>query len=352
LENEKNSEKKLTAISKHKKKAAAECTQKNVQKTKGKCGSNTPWLSMTIEVTGLPYLPPSPERTQNKTELINTTTESPFHFLFVHAVGFCKEVFEDVVYELRRRGINCPVSSIDMLNHGNSTHFLPCAWPSALSDVNAVIGRVLRPRYPDKILIGAGHSMGGTVLTLVEAGKPRTFGGLVLFEPIIPKVYVAKSLGNPYTEAALRRRSTFPDEATVLASFSTKPPFNTWSHRALVAYVQHGFKNAVDGSEAVQLKTSPQEEGEFYLHMASHLGYQELPKLDIPVMVIHGLSSTTLGGKAFYQHVAKRCKQGTFVQVAGSHFFPMENPSECADAIREFLRKKFVQRKVVLDSKL
>eukprot|EP00026_Physarum_polycephalum_P012112 Phypoly_transcript_12385.p1 GENE.Phypoly_transcript_12385~~Phypoly_transcript_12385.p1 ORF type:complete len:311 (-),score=38.16 Phypoly_transcript_12385:179-1111(-) len=284
-------------------------------------------------IAGITYIPASSRSTASSRYKNNT----PFHFVFSHATGFCKEVYVDLVVELRSRGITSPITSIDHANHGDSTKHLPCDGNLLAQDLYAVIESVIRPNDPNKILIAVGHSMGGTVAALVEISHPKTFGCLVLMEPILPPPPYGRIEKSKLAEMTLRRKSFFPDKESVRSAFSTKFPFNMWTKGSLESYVEHGFRpSVVDGKEVVELKALKELEAEFYRMANTHGGYDLVPQISVPFLILKGTKSTET---STYDVLIAKCKYGHYDEISGgSHFFPMETPNLAADKTLTFIK--------------
>eukprot|EP00026_Physarum_polycephalum_P012421 Phypoly_transcript_12728.p1 GENE.Phypoly_transcript_12728~~Phypoly_transcript_12728.p1 ORF type:complete len:309 (+),score=45.25 Phypoly_transcript_12728:172-1098(+) len=283
-------------------------------------------------IAGLTYLPPN---TKQGTKYNNNT---PFHFVFAHATGFCKEVYVDLVQELRSRGINSPITSIDHANHGDSTKNLKCDWRLAALDLYAVIENVIRPNDPNKILIGIGHSMGGALSALVEAAHPKTYGALILLEPIVPPPPFHRPEETNLSLVTMKRKSVFPDKESAKLAFSLKPPFDKWTKGSLDSYVEHGLKQSViDGKEVVELKAAKEAEAEFYRMGGAHGGHDLMLQITTPFLILRGNKSTI--GKDMYAEILAKNKYAEYEELIGSHFFPFETPNIVADKIVDFVKK-------------
>src|SRR5437762_10430168 len=105
-----------------------------------------------------------------------------------------------------------------------------------------------------------GHSMGGGVSMLVEQRRPGTLRCAYLYEPIIvPTVEGFPPEGRDMmSEAASRRRPSFPSKADALLRYASRPPLNALQAGALAAYVEHGFADQPDGT--ARLKCRPEDE--------------------------------------------------------------------------------------------
>lgn len=288
-------------------------------------------------ISGITYLSQPGENGNNKYKITNNT---PYHIFLAHATGFCKEVYNDLILELRKRGITSPITAIDMINHGDSSHDLPVDWKFCALDVYKVIEERIRPSDPNKTLIGIGHSMGGTVLSLVEIAHPKTFSCLVLLEPVLTLPPYGRSETTLLAEMTLKRKSTFNSKESIYSQFSSKPPFKSWTKGSLDHYINHGFKKSTgkDAKEMWELKIAKEQEAEYYRMGSAHGAYDDLPSIQIPFLVVHGVDST-FPVDNYDSLMARSSKSAVYKRVVGSHFFPMEYPDVVADVAVDFVRQ-------------
>ena len=136
---------------------------------------------------------------------------------------------------------------IDLRAHGRSDS--PAdgdfSWSGFATDVLAVIDH-LGLDHP----YGFGHSCGGASVLLAEQRRPGAFRALYCYEPVVFPGPPPELEGNPMSDAARRRRETFPSATDAFLNFSSKPPFDDLDPDALQAYIDYGFE------------TLPPEEGE------------------------------------------------------------------------------------------
>lgn len=295
-------------------------------------------------ISGITYLA---KPASSKDDIFNPT---PYHIFMGHATGFCKEIYSDMIMELRKLGVNSPITAIDMINHGDSTRDLPSDWHYCASDVYQVIDKVIRQKDPNKKLIGTGHSMGATVCSIVEAANPGTFACLILCEPILyPPPF--ERIDSPLAKMTMKRKSIFPSKQAIYEAFSSKPPFNTWTKGSLDSYINHGFKQSVqDGKQIMELKIPKEQEAEFYRMGSAHGAYALMPKLQVPILIIRGAQSNFT--YEFYQPVVDQCKNACQEVVDGDHFFPMQYPSKVADMALQFVKRHVVEGSSRSTSKL
>jgi len=254
-----------------------------------------------------------------------------------HATSLCKEVWVDVVVELMKH-LNYRMVACDARNHGDSSHDTIIDWRHIAEDHEFLFDHVLDPAHK-KLRIGIGHSMGGATLAMIEIARPHYFDLLVMIEPVFPRPPREKRPNNPLALAVIKRRSNFPDKETILDNYRSKEAYKDWSENALQAYVEHGFQEeTIGGKKSLVLKCPPKEEAEFYTMGPAHGAGEEVDKIQIPVLVLLG-SNTALFDTISSLEAVQSIKNGTVKQLNGSHFLPMENPKEVAEAIIDFIKK-------------
>ena len=240
--------------------------------------------------------------------------------LFVHATGFCKEVWQPVIDQVG----SDPFAwmSIDQRGHGDSEPGKPPNnWDFLARDVIGVLG--------DRVgVIGIGHSSGAGVIARAEAFRPGMFRHLVLIEPIIfPPPF--QRMDGPMSEGTRRRRSTFPSRDVAFERFNSGP-FGSWNPDALAAYIDHGFRATVDGWE---LKCAPEVEADFYAEGLNHDTWDRVQTIESSVTLVAGERSNT-HPQPYLVALASRFPDVEVVVVPGAgHLVPMEDPGSIARII-------------------
>ncbi len=249
--------------------------------------------------------------------------------LFVHATGFCAEVWRPVIE--RMDGIRA--FALDVRCHGRSgrvPHDL-LQWAEVAHDVAAAAAH-----FGLRDAVGVGHSMGGALLLLTEAAHEGTFKGIWAFEPIVfpPEVYDSDGTGeNPLSAGAARRRASFDSREAARSNFASKPPMDAFHPEALDGYLDGGFEPEADGS--LTLRCRPEDESYFYRMGGSHRAWDLLPELELPVWVARG-SEAVPGPASVAPLLAERLPAGRLVEHRDlGHFGPMEDPEGIAREITE-----------------
>jgi pimeloyl-ACP methyl ester carboxylesterase len=239
---------------------------------------------------------------------------------FVHATGFCKEVWNPVITALTTDPFSW--MSMDLRGHGDSaTGEFPHRWDLLGGDVLGVLdGRTG--------LVGVGHSCGGTALARAEVARPGTFRYLVLIEPIIFPT-PAHRLDGPMSAVARKRRGMFESREAAKQRFRSGP-FSDWTEASMDAYLDGGFFQTEEGFE---LKCSPEVEADYYAEGANHDTWDLIGSIEPPVMLIAGEHSDTHRDPylsalaAQFQHVELHVLSDV------GHLVPMEDPQAVAGLV-------------------
>lgn len=245
-----------------------------------------------------------------------------------HATGFCKEIWEPLVEELRRLGVGFPATAWDFFAHGDS--YLPDPpfdwWDLGRDALRVLSGEGLKA-------VGIGHSSGGAALAMAEILRPGSFIGLVLVEPVILPPPFRRS-DDVLARAAERRRVSFPTLSEAQANFASKEAFSGWDARSLDAYVSGGLEQR-DG--AWWLKCPPWAEAEMYRTASAHGAWERLEEVGVPVLVV-GAERSERYGAAFVERMAGLLPKARSEVVADAgHFLPMERPNRLAELVAGFL---------------
>ena len=251
------------------------------------------------------------------------------HVFLAHATGFCKEVWDPVVAELRAIGWGGSIAAWDAPGHGGSPAVrVPFDWWDTARTALGVIA-VCEPTGPK---LGVGHSMGGATLVMAELLAPGTLQGLILIEPIMFPPPFQRIEENPLAVGATRRRASFASRQEALENFSSKAACASWDERALRAYVAGGL---VERGGRFWLACDPNLEADVYRSGTEHGAYARLSEIACPVLIVAGASSET-HPEAFIDHLADLFPDARYRMIPGTgHFLPMERPDLVAGQIAE-----------------
>ncbi len=250
--------------------------------------------------------------------------------LFSHATGFHAHCYLPMA-ELLGDRFEC--FGLDYRGHGETP--VPAGWEVEWTRFGAdalVVSSHLAPRAG---LLGIGHSMGGAALLMAAARQPGLFERLVLFEPIAhpPPVQDIDMSRHPIVEGARRRRRRFDSHEEAFRNFSSKPPLSAMTSRALRAYVDHGFRPAVDGSGEVELCCPPEIEAGVFMSARRNGVWDLLPEIEVPTLVITGVIEE-LQPSRWCHDVADRLPHGTYLELPHlTHLGPFSHPGDIAGLI-------------------
>jgi pimeloyl-ACP methyl ester carboxylesterase len=198
-------------------------------------------------------------------------------------------------------------------------------WPHL---VDQLIGSIREPVY------GVGHSLGGYLNYLAAVRRPDLFRAIVLLDaPIIGAfrggmLGATKRLGivDRVTPAGATRdrRRTWSSRAEAKAHFRGRPLFRHFSEQCLDDYVTHGLRE----DHGFHLRIDPEVEYQIY-RTIPHDMIKHLPKLRVPAVFIGGEDSDVVRRV----RLAGMKPKFRMRKVPGGHLFPLERPSDAADAI-------------------
>jgi pimeloyl-ACP methyl ester carboxylesterase len=254
--------------------------------------------------------------------------------LLAHPTGFHGRVWAPVASRLVAAGRK--VWSFDFRGHGDSdpSPGSTYRWAEFAQDALAVTHHLELAGAPE--LLAVGHSKGGASLLWGAVREPDTYPRIWTFEPIIIPVEspVLAGADNPLSAGARRRRDVWPSRADALGSYSSKPPLNVLTPEALDAYVDHGFRDRPDGT--VELKCRPADEATIYMMGASLGLYPDLVRVDVPVLVACGETTTSIT-PAFAQALVDQLPHATLeVWTHRGHFGPIEDPDQAVASMLRF----------------
>ncbi|MGH6999556.1 MAG: alpha/beta fold hydrolase, partial [Phenylobacterium sp.] len=216
--------------------------------------------------------------------------QRPVDVVFVHANGFNARTYRAILAPLAPE---LRILAVDQRGHGRST--LPAetegrtSWDGLRDDLLALLATLdLR----DVVL--AGHSMGGTACVLAQAQAPERVRSVVLFDPVVMPSAVAADpeqfANSPLAQGALRRRSVFPDKASVVSAYTGRGAFRTWNGEMLADYVADGFRERPDGQ--VELSCAPEWEASNFASHA-HDTWGAFEQAQVPIRILRAEEGST-----------------------------------------------------------
>ncbi len=200
----------------------------------------------------------------------------------------------------------------------------------------------LQKCYTQKI-IGVGHSLGGILHLLVAVENPEIYKAIILLDaPIISrlssagiKVLKRTNLVEEFSPSQITRfrRAVWETKTEALEHFQRKEKFANFDADVLRDYIEYGTTETQSG---VKLFFEPKIEAKIYRTIPHNLPKLR-GKLNIPVGYIGGTHSreAKLARISFMQ----KHFPFEFKFIEGSHLFPLENPRETAETIKEITNK-------------
>jgi pimeloyl-ACP methyl ester carboxylesterase len=254
---------------------------------------------------------------------VEGTLDQPPDVLFVHATGFCKELWRPVVRSVIQDRSDLNHISMDLRGHGDSDRGNDgFGWDLLARDVIGVLADVESP------VVGVGHSCGGAVISRAEILAPGRFSALVLIEPIVfPPPH--GRFPEPLAEGAMRRRQHFATREEAIDRFGSRG-FKNWTDEMLALYVDHGFVHSDDG---LDLKCRPETESEVFIEGRNHDTWDHLGNIDIPVTVVTAEHSHT-HQDPHLSLLVEQFNDANLITIPGAtHLAPMETPTTIATIV-------------------
>jgi len=250
-----------------------------------------------------------------------------------HATGFHGRVYRPIVESLTKIG---HLWSYDQRGHGDSdapAELENYNWTFTMDD----LGGFIEAMGWDGVR-AFGHSAGATAIGSLACERPELISRAVLAEPVIFEPPDAPELGwqNPFVERTLRRRPRFDSVEAMFASFSGKPPYDTWDPGMLRDYCEFGTRGTRDGKR--ELKCPPKVEARLYETARDFDGLGRILAATVPLLIMFGARSDSLGA-VLSPRVARERKTGRVMDIPDTgHFLPMEKPALVSRLAVDFLK--------------
>jgi len=254
--------------------------------------------------------------------------------LLSHANGFCTACWDLVAQQLRSR---YRVIGFDARGHGDSQARQQSGaydWGEFVKDLIAVTEILVAEHGP---AYGIGHSFGGTVTMTAASQRPELFDRLAMADPVLipPDIAITPERierSDSMREMALKRRNVWPSRSEVLASWSTRPPFDSWDPRALELYTTYGLRDRDDGQ--VELKCAGAVEAAVYENNGSLNIYEVAEKLATPTLLLFAARGNFT--REVCAEVQQRAADLRVVDIEAGHLLPMEAPDAVARELLAF----------------
>jgi pimeloyl-ACP methyl ester carboxylesterase len=259
--------------------------------------------------------------------------------LLLHPNGFCAGLFDPLARRLR--DAFRPIG-VDLRGHGGTDEPATVdgyAYEHMARDVLAVLDAL-----DVSECVALGESLGGGVAVVIDRVRPGTIRRVLLCEAIafsigdiVPGAAAVPGENSNYMATiARKRRAVWPDRATMIASYGSRPPLNELARESLDAYVRWGTVERSDGQ--VELACRPEAEATVFEVSGDERGAREawghLASLRATATVAAGTRSN-LPAEWF---AAQAERAGSpFVQLDGGHFFLQEDTARADALVRERL---------------
>jgi pimeloyl-ACP methyl ester carboxylesterase len=255
----------------------------------------------------------------------------PVDVVFSHANGFNGRTYRSILAPLAGE---MRILAVDLRGHGATT--LPtviegrAGWSEMQADLLAFLDAL-----PDRPVVLAGHSMGGTTSLLAAAAGPERVKRLALFDPVImpPEALAApQALAEaPMVQGALRRRATFPSRQAAVEAYTGRGAFRSWTPEMIADYVAAGFRETADGE--VTLTCAPEwEASNFRSH--NYDPWRAFEETRCPIDILRAETNSTCRTEAREAELTASGRIAIQTVPGTSHFLPMERPDVVADALR------------------
>ncbi|MBI5352623.1 MAG: alpha/beta hydrolase [Chloroflexi bacterium] len=197
--------------------------------------------------------------------------------------------------------------------------------------------------------IGVGHSIGGIVTLRAALRDPGKFSALVLLDPVLfmPSRLIAWNIArvtglgqkmHPLIAGAKKRRRTFDNLEIIFRGYRSRNIFRFMSDENLRIYIEGITKQKTDGG--YELVYSPEWESHIYLTGLQDFDiWRELPKLQVPTLIIQGAETDTFLPNAANLVKQKQPKVKIETLDKSTHILPLEHPQEVFEIMKKFLKE-------------
>lgn len=184
----------------------------------------------------------------------------------------------------------------------------------------------------------AGHSMGGTVITLCTAQHKISPAGMILLEPIfLPEISYTMAITveqHPLASKSIKRKSEWDSSEEALSYLKNRKLFSKWDNEMLDLYLKYGMITGDGGG--LTLACSPRKEASLFMGGNAKNPWPLLSEIPCPVLIIEGETSDN---KLFIdlKKAVSLLPNGVYHEVKNAgHLIPMEQPETVTELIRKF----------------
>lgn len=265
--------------------------------------------------------------------------------LWTHANGFCTRSYAPLLEHLARSML---VIGIDLRGHGLSTPtaVASCGIEQLVDDYRRAVAWA-RHTFPNRPLIGAGHSLGALPPLITATRTASAIDALALVEAaVFPTMeHAARAEAEALTaERAARipmRRSVFATPDQLLESIQRLPAFSQVAPGDLRRHCENVLRRTSD--ERFELRCNPVLEGLLYAEIARLDPYNDFERFCVPTLLVgadpgHPASSWVTRNQTFLH---KSIRSSTLQVVPGAgHLVPLHLPHVVAQYIEEWTQKQ------------
>ncbi len=200
-------------------------------------------------------------------------------------------------------------------------------------------------------VIGAGHSIGGTVTLRAALSDPKKFRALVLLDPVLfPPDFIAMwnlaralRVGHrvhSLIPTTLKRRREFDNLELVFRGYRNRSIFRYLSDENLWTYIRGITRQRPDGR--YELVYTPEWESHIY-----YTGiwrdmeiWRNMKNLEVPTLIIRGAETDTFWERSARLVKRKQPKIQIETLPKSTHLLPLERPRGVFELIQLFLRDR------------
>jgi pimeloyl-ACP methyl ester carboxylesterase len=190
-------------------------------------------------------------------------------------------------------------------------------------------------------VVGLGHSLGGVVTCWAALQRPDLFAQVILLDPPFLSLKIRRWLIAthwlgagvrqrlvPLAQKAARRRDHFSSYDEARSYWAGKRFFQTWDPACFEAYVQHSLTD--DGQGGLTLRIPRSMEAHLFANTPHRLRGGPLA---VPAHYLHAVPGGVTPPEVIAQGHHRAFPGMTFLPMAGSHMFPVEQPAQTAEVI-------------------
>lgn len=187
----------------------------------------------------------------------------------------------------------------------------------------------------------AGHSMGGTVITLCAGTHTVTPSAMILIEPIfLPReTYKIRMTveQHPLASRSIKRISRWSSRPEAESYLKSRKLFSKWDSETLELYIRHGMKPDDDGG--LCLSCSPRKEASLFMGGNAKDPWPLLSEINCPVLIVEGGESENRS-YIDLKYAASLFPYGSYIEVPeAGHLVLMEQPDAVYRIISDFFSR-------------